>query len=233
MNFLTSYDDEGSEAGDTGSAMHKAIETLHKGADIAACIAKMSSDIAEYPKADLQDAANMFLLYSQDNRNRTAQVVLSEKEVNFQIAAAKHDPTQAPIEIVGTLDQVRRVNGRLELWDAKSSKKQPIVQVRNYRLQIAAYCIGASFALNEPVHPGGIICTRKYGKSPSTDPVFWHMPFSIEQIELILEPVRNRVAEIRSGNITHLANDDCDWCVARTPDLCVPKLQETLALIRR
>lgn len=226
MSYLFESDDEGGVAGDTGSAMHKAAAAMHRGKDAAASLEVMQGRLSEYPKADLQDAAAMFLSYTLDDRNRTAELLLVEEKVAFQIAAAENDPTGAPIQVVGTLDQVRLERNTRKLWDIKTSKKDPLSLLRKHQMQLAAYCIGATIRLGQTVQPGGIICPRRYkAGSPSTSPVFYHAAWTFEDIEHILMPVRLVVASIRAGKLYHVPNEDCDWCIGRSPDLCLPKLK--------
>lgn len=225
MKFLASFEDEGGEAGDTGSAVHSACKAMHTKLGVAESIAAMQRDVHEYPKADLNDAANMFLAYATDVRNTSAEVVLCEERVDFTIAPAPEDPTQEAIVVTGTVDQVRRMNGRLELWDVKSSKKAGDILLQQHVYQIAAYCIGASVLLKERVHPGGLILTRMYqrGKNP-----LWKFAWGFDDIEQILRPIQHYVAMVRSGRVWHNPNDNCCWCVARTPDVCLPKLKSLL-----
>ena len=229
MQFLYEDQDVGSEAGDTGSATHVAVAELHRGKEVADCIAAMKDRLGKYPKADLQEAAALFLSYAADTRNRGAEVVLIEKEVAFQISPAEEDKTQAPIQVVGTLDQVRKVNGIYKLFDLKTSKKDGVDLLNQHVFQIAAYCIGASIFLNTKVQPGALICPRKYKtKDPSTAPVFYHFTWTFDDIEQILYGVRHAVAKIRAGEYWHVPGDYCTWCPAKTPDFCLPKLKQCL-----
>lgn len=214
--------DDGGPAADTGSAMHKAIAMLHKGSTVAESLVIMQERIAEYPLADLQDAAAMFLRYSVDPRNTNAEIVLIEEPVKFQIAPAPEDPTGEPIEVEGTLDQVRREHGKLRLWDPKSSKKDPMQLMFNHMYQLAGYCIGASFKLGETVHPGGLILTRMYEKNKNPH---WQVAWTFDDIEQILDPLRHVVALIRSGRPYHVPNENCTYCPQRSPDLCIHPLK--------
>lgn len=226
MHYLYDPEDEGGVAGDTGSAMHKAAAAMHRGKDAAASLEVMQGMVHEYPRADLQDAAAMFLSYTADDRNRTAESLLVEEKIAFQIAAAEDDPTGAPIQVVGTLDQVRLTDGVPHLWDIKTSKKDPLLLLRKHQMQLAAYCVGATIRLGRTVQPGGVLCPRRYkSSSPSTSPVFYHAAWTFDDIEQILLPVRRIVAEIRRGVVWHTPNEDCDWCIGRSPDLCLPKLK--------
>src|SRR5580692_6248675 len=60
--------DEGGVAGDTGSAVHKAAAAFHGGKGVADALAVMQACTSEYAKADLQDAAGLFLRYASDAR---------------------------------------------------------------------------------------------------------------------------------------------------------------------
>lgn len=226
MRYLFDTDDEGGVAGDTGSAMHRAAAAMHTGKDAAESLEAMQGDLAKYPLADLQDAAAMFLSYTSDDRNRGATFLLIEKKVAFTIAPAEDDPTQAPIQVVGTLDQVRLTDGVPRLWDIKTSKKDPLTLLHKHQMQLAAYCIGASIVLGKIVQPGGILCPRRYkAANPSSSPVFYHASWTFDDIVRILLPVRRRVAEVRRGALYHVPNDGCDWCIGKSPDVCLPKLK--------
>ncbi len=230
MGFLYEGDDEGGEAADTGSAMHAAAAAMHRGADTAAALREMGAGIGRYPRADLQDAAAMFLNYATDVRNRHAKIVLVEANIKFQIAPAPEDHTQAPIQITGRLDQVRDVNDVLKLYDIKTSKKDPTIIRYNTTFQAAAYCMGASILLGKKVEPGALIMPRKYRGDPSSAPVFIHFAWRFDDIEQILSGLRTAVANVRRGNLYHVPNPDCEWCPARGPDLCLPRLQNELKL---
>lgn len=226
--YLFGESDEGGVAGDTGSATHVAVAEMHQGKGEAACIQVMRDKIQKYPLADLADAASMFLNYAKDPRNRDAEVILTETPIAFEIAPAPEDETQSPISVIGTLDQIRRNRdkNRFELWDVKTSKKDPYTVLQSSTFQLAAYCIGASILLGKPVHPGGIITPRKYGVDVARSPVFWHCAWNFGDIEQILKGMRHIVARIRAGNIWHVPTEDCRWCPMRTPDACLPKLVE-------
>lgn len=230
MEYLaTGEESEGGAAADTGSAAHKAIAAFHKGKGQAASLEVMQAHRADYPSADLQEAAGLFLCYAADSRNATADVVLVEEPIQFSISPAPEDKTQAPIQVIGTLDQVRRENGQHYLHDVKTSKLDGLELLNQHVFQIAAYCVGASLKLGVKVNPGSLILPRKYrGKDPNSAPVFWHFAWKFEDIEQILAAVRHSVANIRNGNLYHVPGPYCTWCSARSPDLCLPRLQTVL-----
>ncbi len=231
MLYLDTPDGESGPAADTGSAVHAAACALHQGKEVAESLAVMSAKLSEYPRADLVDAASLFLKYASDPRNRGAEVLLNEQPISFQVAAAPEDPTGEPLIFVGRVDQVRRTD-RLRVFDIKSSKRDPMELLHESLFQMAAYCVGASVLLKERVDPGALIMVRKYKATDHANaPVFWHFPWTFHDCEQILDVVRHRVAEVRRGVLYHNPKEDmCRWCHQRTPDVCFPKLQEELKL---
>jgi hypothetical protein len=229
MQFLFDPSEATGPAGDTGSAVHAAAAAFHGGGGVADALAQMQARVGEYPKADLADAAALFLRYAADSRNRDIEFLCIEQPIKFSIEAAPEDPTGARIQVVGRVDQVRLLDGRAKLWDLKTSKFDPDDVRYAAVFQAALYCIGASYLLNREVHPGGLILPRQY-RQDGTGPAFRHFAWSFKDIPDILMPIRRAVAAVRAGNLQHVPNKDCRWCHAKTPDLCLPKLQETLAL---
>lgn len=231
MLYLDAQDGESGPAADTGSAVHAAAQALHDGKEVAGSLAIMQSRLAEYPRADLSDAADLFLKYSGDRRNKEAKIILNEVKIGFQIAAAPEDPTGEPLIFEGRVDQVREMDGRLRVYDIKSSKKDQTELLHESTFQMAAYCVGASVLLKRQVDPGALILVRRYKASDfSNAPVFWHYAWTFDDCAKILEVVRHRVAEVRKGILYHNPSKDCNWCHERSPDLCFPKLQQELKL---
>ena len=224
--------DEGGVAGDTGSAFHAAMAAFHKGKGVTESIKAMKEQLAKFPQADLQDASGLFLMYATDSRNKGAEVCLVEEPIVYTIQAAPEDHTQAPITIIGTLDQVRRgVGPRPRVFDAKTTKKGGRYAQRQSVFQMAAYCAAASIRLGEPVDPGALILPRLY-KPDGSGPVFWYYPWTFEDVPQILAVLRHRVADIRAGRLWHMPTDNCDWCHFKTEDICLPRLQKTLPVLR-
>jgi hypothetical protein len=227
LRYLLEPDgDESGAAADTGSAMHAAAAAMHRGNGVAESIGAMQASQSDYPQADLADAAAMFLNYAQDTRNRDAKIIAVEENIAFQISPAAEDPTQAPISVIGRVDQVIEVNGQLVVRDIKTSKKDAITVLHESTFQVAAYMVGIAAKLQRPVSRGLIICPRKYKADPSNSPTHWHYPWGWDDLEQILSAIRHQVARIRSGDIYHVPGDYCQWCIAKSPDLCLPKLQE-------
>lgn len=224
---LADGDVQGSgQAADTGSALHAAVEAFHKGATESESICSMNERRAEYPLADLLDAAALFLSYAADPRNRAAKVVLCEQKLFAQLPPAPTDPTGAPIELEGTVDQVREEDGGfLRVWDSKTSRLDPSDLLNKHMLQIAGYCKLASVELGRPVDPGGLIVVRRYPKN-----VFFPYTWRFEDLDRVLLPIRHLVALVRSGVVWHSAGDWCTWCGFRTPDLCLPAMRRSVPL---
>ncbi len=148
MAFLQPLGEDSGPAADTGSAVHRAAAAYRGGADAAAAMAVMRAELSSFPQADLVDAARLFLGYTQAVGKRAHEPVLTETQVAFSLEAAPHDKTGAPIEIVGTVDDVSRNDyGRLTAWDIKTTKKSPLYVLRECQQQLAAYCVGATLLL--------------------------------------------------------------------------------------
>lgn len=236
--YLNEPEDVSGPAANTGSATHAAIAAWHHGKGADGAVEEMCERISEYPLADLADAARLFLAYTQDPRNYPEATVLCEQKVAFSLAPDPSDPTGAPICIVGRLDQVREVDGVLRMYDIKTSTREGIVLLAEHMFQAAAYCVGASMYLQRRVEPGALICPRKYfrrGVDPRTAPtgVFWHFAWTYDDIDIMLGGIRRAVAAVRSGNVHFNPGDYCQWCPAKTPDLCIPLYKETFNASRR
>lgn len=221
--------DEAGAAADTGSATHAAVQTFHQSKDVVASVEAMHGRRDEYPQANLDDAAKLFLAYSEDPRNARAEVVFAEQRVKFEIAPHPQDPTQAPIKVIGRLDQVRFENGEFRLYDLKTSTREGPVLMAEAWYQVAAYCVGATVTLGKPVQPGALILARKYfrrGCDPKSAPagVFWNYVFNLQDCDTILQGVRSTVAEVRSGRMFANAGDYCAWCAHGGIDACLPRL---------
>lgn len=227
--FLLSPEDRPGPAADTGSATHAAVHMFHESkGDVLASIEHMHVRRSEYPLADLDDAARLFLAYTKDPRNHVP-VALAEKKVKFTIKPAPEDPTGEPIWITGRLDQVRLVDGVFKVNDLKTSTRDGPVLLAESLYQMAAYCVGATLELGKPVHPGALILPRKYmraGVNPAESPpgVFWHYVFRLDQCDHILNGVRHAVAMLRSGCAWANPGDYCTWCHFHSIDECIPKL---------
>lgn len=223
-------DDSSGQAADTGSAMHKAAAMWHlNNHDVAEAVKAMHLHGKEYPLADMKEAESLFRLYSKDKRNQEAETPLIERKIAFSIPPCKEDETQKEIVIHGTLDQVRRVNGELRLYDIKTTKKSGTVALQSALYQMAAYCVGATLLMDEPVHPGALILPRTYALKQNVGVlqptgVFWHIPWTLEHIPVILNGLKVIVAAMRRGDVWVNPNEECFFCPEKSIDNCIPKL---------
>ena len=230
-------EDNGGPAAQTGSMVHAGIEAFHiekddaKRVAAAACIA--ASAAAEFPLADPNEAKLYITPYMLDPRNAAAEVVAIEMKVKLILQPHAKDPTGQPIVINGKLDQIRRENGTLSVWDYKTGDKLTGWQMlHSYSYQQAAYTLAARASGFPDCQPGGLI--RGYGyrhrgaKLPAADGVFWHNPFDLRGAELLLDRVRLQVALIRSGEIDFGAGTHCSYCPQKGLDQCVPAADRKL-----
>lgn len=221
--------DEAGPAADTGSAVHAAVAAWHReGLDAAAAIRSMVERHGEFPLANLDEAAALFLLYSRDPRNLEARIVLLEETLSFSMPPAPEDVTGQPVCFVGRVDQVRLVDREYRVYDVKTSKRPGRVLMDEHMKQICAYAVGASLKLGAPVKPGGLIVPRGYvGKLPESKPdgVFFDLPWTFEDCRHVLWGIRRVVAAVRAGEVWNVGGDHCRYCPAGSTDECVPLLR--------
>ncbi len=227
MLALSMIDDPSGKAADTGSAAHKAVKLWHdNGQDYSAALKGMGEAIAEYPLADLHEAELHFRPYTKDPRNVKADIVSTETKVKFQISPAWNDPTGEPIWVKGTLDQIRRENGRKYVWDLKTGNPEGWDMLNDHALQLAGYTLAAGL----DVHPGGIIRSRGWRKrgvkaEDAPDGVFWPALFTRADCDRMLDAVRFVVAAIRAGKPYANPGDHCGYCRAMSTETCLPRLR--------
>jgi PD-(D/E)XK nuclease superfamily len=233
---LIDDDDSSGPAADTGSAMHRAADAWHTRArgDTRAAVEIMRAGLSEYPQADLDRAAEMFLNYASDPRNINADIIQSEAKVRFTLPPCETGQTQEAIWVKGTLDQVRRHEGVLTLCDIKTGGfHSGIDMLAVHAMQLAAYQLGASELLGEPVRQAKIIRVQDYDalksgprKGQQRGPVFWTAPWRFDQCLMILDGVRRMVAMIRAGRVWANPGDACKFCPQMGIANCLPRLKE-------
>lgn len=213
-------EDEAGQAADTGSAVHYACKALHTSAkgEVAAALKAMAEHLPEFPLADLGTAEAHFRLYAKDPRNKDAKIILCEEKISLTLSPPEGDTS--PVEIIGTLDQVRDDGGRLVVCDIKTgaSAGEGDDMLNYYAAQLAAYQVGASQLLKQHVAGACIIRTRDYlktdrKKQPKPGPVFWYASWTYQDSVALLENVRRVVGDVRSGRIhTAPSAENCRWC---------------------
>jgi len=231
MIALGLLEDHSGKAADTGSAVHAAVHawhlTSHNGP--AAVDAMRALAPAKFPLADCDEAARLLAFYAEDERNQEATVVLLEQSVQVTLPPTDDDPTGQPIVISGTLDQVREERGVLSLWDIKTgSMHRGLEMVHEHALQLAVYQLGAARVLGRPVARAGVIRIRDY-PARIPQPVFWAAPWTLDQLPLLLDAVREQVARIRRGIVAAGPGSHCSWCPAGGLNSCLSIMKEKLA----
>jgi hypothetical protein len=217
-------DDEGGIAADTGSAVHKAIEAFHrqgnKGVESALKAMTDGYKKGKYPKAVLADSAEHFRQYAKDPRNIKTKIFAIEEEIKIKLPPHEIDKTKKEIVILGTLDQIRQgEDEKLYLWDVKTGSRNGSEMVKSYALQAAAYCKGGTEKFGVNVYPGGIIRTATYVRKtkppdPATCPdgIFYPFEFAFEDIDALLEIIRQKVALVRMGYYSITPGSYCGYC---------------------
>lgn len=195
--------DPSGQAADTGSACHAAVAEFHRTGDEVAGMDAMAARIAEYPAADLEEAAKLFFRYLAEPANRGARLLLVEHTFVLRLAPSPLDPTGTPVTVQGTVDQVRDADVP-ETWDLKTSRDRRTAADAD--VQLALYTLGAEQVLGRPCAPGGLVM-------PRFDPQLVPAPWGREDVEAILAPVLDAVALVRMGRVAHVPNAvNCAWC---------------------
>lgn len=232
LEWLGVYDSSGSsEAADTGSAVHHAINSWHKGMGVTESLDAMRlAAPLNFPLADVKEACRHFNAYTTDPRNSAKAVASSELKVDFAYKS---------MHFRGTLDQVRiDPYDNHCIWDVKTGQQQGYEMTVDYAAQLAGYTI--AYADQAPksarVLVGGIIRTRGYFSrgvakgeiSPSS--VFYPVNMTLEDCYVLLDQVVDVVRQVRKGNIRLSPGQPCTRCPAVNPETCIPAFRR-LALV--
>lgn len=230
LEFLSEYPNESGEAADTGSLVHAGVSEWHDSKDLKKAIAAMSVVASKFPKGDQEDATKTLKLYVADPRNQKAEIILSEKEIAFTLPEDLGDEF-GPIYVKGRIDQVRRENGVLYLWDLKTGKRlSGYEMLHEHAMQLSAYCLGASKHLQQCVQPGGIIRTWGYrvrgAPKPETEPpgVFFQCPWELKDCSKVLQSVSRIVHQVRRGEVSPHPGEHCSYCVVDGLSSCLEKV---------
>lgn len=211
---------ESGKSADTGTAAHLGISAWHTNRqDFADAVAKMRAASAAFPLADLDEAERITKRYTEDPRNRDAEVVAVETQVTLSL-----DPkfvAGPPIVIRGTADQLRREDGgRLVVWDIKTGNREGLYFQNLYALQIAAYSVALG------AEPGGYIRTKGYftrgAELPAPHGVF--VPADVGDPDAVLDAVRWAVCCVREGYVVATPGLHCEYCQFAGVVRCVPAL---------
>lgn len=223
LHELQRVSSESGAAADTGSAVGRAIQLWHEGYTLGDALATIERECsAKFPRAKLDEATERAKLYMGDDRNPPPSAFHCELEVNLVLPRWPDDDSGHDVHIRGHLDQIRRgEDGRLRVWDVKDGSPGGVDMIHGYAWQLAAYAVGATAALGEPVLPGGIIRTRGYkvGSDPSVASVFFATPWSLATCSAMLENVAFHVYLIRTGQVLRQPGSHCSWC-SLSPATC-------------
>lgn len=222
MSVFLKYEDEseGGVAAQTGNLVHAAAAALHQHHDLEAGLAALEAARIQFPRGDGKKAVSIYRAYAADPENSEADVPWVEQKVRLDLAAAPGDPTGEPVVIEGTLDQVRRKDGRLRVWDIKTGDRLGAEEnLDDYLIQQAVYVLAARQTLDAEILPGGLIYTPGYLKPRGRR--FIPYDLTIEQLKLFVTPVIHAVSLIRQGIPAFRPSaENCRWCEYRPFTQC-------------
>ena len=239
LDFTEETPDEGGAAAQIGSLTHKGVEAFHlttgpQAKRFAAAMEAMRRFLPDYPLADFDEARLNLTPYCADPRNQAAEIIAIEREIRFQLTPHPIDATKQLIYVKGTLDQLRRENGKLLVCDLKTGQPSGYQMVHDYAYQMAGYVIGARQNGFPEAEPGYIIRTRAYRERsailPSPAGVYWHLPFTAEKCEWLLDAVRLNVALIRMGLVNYGTGPHCTYCTHKGLEGCLAKSEQKLGI---
>lgn len=234
--FMTWIEQDGASNGaaDTGSMVHAGAAAFHRTeGDLAfrkgAGEEALASSQSQFPLGDLAKAREIYGAYADDPKNQSADVVWVEQKVRLHLPPAPNDPTGQPVVFEGTLDQVRRFEGGLQVWDIKTGEgKDANESLAEYLLQQVVYTLAARETLDPTTVPGGLIYTPGY-KQPRGRR-FLPLGISVDQCTQLLAPLVHVVSLIRQGvPLFTPSAAACKYCPVRPYTNCLPMYQGVFA----
>lgn len=230
--FMTwiEQDDGGNSAADTGSMVHAGAAAFHntkgtdefrKGAGDEAVV----SSLDKFPQGNTEKALSIFAAYAADPKNSTADVVWCEQKVKLVLPPVSSDPTGKSVVFIGTLDQVRRYQGVLQVWDIKTgSGKDANASLAEYLLQQVVYTLAARDTLDGEIQTGGLIYTPGYEKPRGRR--FLPLGINVDQCVSLLTPLVHIVSLIRQGvPLFTPSAGACQYCSVGPYTNCIPMYQ--------
>lgn len=230
--FMTWLEQDGdsNSAADTGSLMHAGAAAYHRTqGDLPfreeAGLDAIDASTSKFPLGNVENAKAIFKDYAADPKNQEADVVWVEEPVRLVLPPAPGDPTGEEVVFQGTLDQVRRFEGALQVWDIKTGAgKDPNESLDEYLLQQAVYTLAARQTLNPEVGTGGLIYTPGYEKPRGRR--FLPLGISVAQCELLMVPLVHLVSLVRQGvPVFTPSAGACKYCSVRRYTNCFPMYQ--------
>lgn len=245
ISILDCEDGEGGESAQTGSVVHAGVAAFHLQEGGLKVREKAAWDaIAKartlFPLADETEVRLFITPYMNDLRNITAEFATYsdngitkpciEMGVEFTLHPHKFDKTKELIYVNGHLDYIRKVSGFHYVDDLKTGKVSGWQMIHDYAVQVAAYTYGARQLGVKNAIPGRIIRAMGYrtiaDKGASPDGVFWHMPYTWNDVETLLENVRLHVALVRNGDVQFQPGPHCSYCEFGGLQNCLNKWKE-------
>lgn len=231
-------EDAGGVAAQTGSLVHLGVAAFHLEPDqrrkAQAGLAAMQDGLPRFPLADMTECNRFYSLYAADPRNIHAEMLAVERPVSLVLPPHSTDPTGAEIVVNGTLDQIRREEGKALVDDLKTGSPSGWAMIHDYAFQQAAYVLAARASGFPDAEPGRIIRAQGYrargAQLPSPDGVFFALPWTVEDCRLLMDRVRLEVARIRSGEVNFGPGPQCSYCPLGGLQGCLPQAQERLGL---
>lgn len=235
LHLMQLMDDGGEKpAADTGSAAGRACELFHLGWDPEDALRRIEDEAAErFPAARLEEAQRLARYYMRDPRNSPRTVAFHcELEVSLTLPADPSDPTGAPVQLLGHVDQLRAgPDGVWRVWDLKCGVPSGIDMLYSYAWQLAAYALAATQTLGRPVLPGGVIRLRGYDTKnaqadPFVAPVFFASPWTLDECRAMVDVAVSQIALMREGRVHLQPGPHCGWCPGKAPHLCLDKITD-------
>lgn len=235
LMHLKEFEDQVGAAANTGSAVHKAAETLHRyNKNYDDCMTEAKAHTELYPLADWDEVRLHFQPYYNDPRNHDVNFLGIEQQFTLEFENTQNP--KEPIVMWGTLDQCRIVRenmfeeARTILYDIKTGKSMDVWETLMWHMmQLAAYVVGGE-SKGFGIDAVGIIYTNGYRKRgaalPSPQGVFVDVPMTVETAKILLKGAFNRVNNIRRGEIEIIPGHHCNKCPAKSISMCVPLYHE-------
>lgn len=213
---------EDRQAATNGTTVGRAVELWHKGAEEQAALQQAGD---ENPTADLAKVKIWYDGYRMDPRNCGLDPAYGEVLPDLQemtVAVQVED-----CYFVGHVDQIRRRDGKLYLWDLKASSFGGNVLLGNYALQLCFYCVASSYTLCEDVHPGGIVRMTSYSPRSTVD-VFYPAAWTLADSKQFVDETVQAIRDVRRGKMIRRPGSQCSYCPGGGPGSCKATIDNVL-----
>ena len=214
----------------SGSAVGRVIQLWIEGSFVEEALLTAKREGEAYPKADWDLVAKWARAYVADARNhpggRHGETDPAKCEAEVKLNIGCHP-------FVGHIDQVRRLDGRLWVWDLKSGAGQGVDMVSDYAWQQAAYAVACTETWGEEVGFGGIIRLRGYFPRAKVEPseasVFFEAYWDTAKCRQVLSDPQFLLDMLGRGEYLQLPGRHCRWCPAPSYPHCGDHIEECFA----